>query len=160
MDKNELKKMLQEMGTSLVEQFQHFEVIPDKQYRVRKTKCFYFGLCYQKALEYVITLHDREIDLTPVKLVHGVLGVGGFLEPSHAWVEIEDEIVFDGVLRRFYTKEGYYRERVAAKVVEFAAKDAPRLLLQFRHYGPWYSLEDQLEERRLRRTAEILPRNR
>jgi hypothetical protein len=44
-------------------------------------------------------------------LVHGEYGLG----QRHAWVELPGDVVFDGVLQRFYKKLAYYDIELAVR---------------------------------------------
>lgn len=57
---------------------------------------------------------------------------------GHAWVEIEGNIIFDGVLQRFYDKEGYYKQRGARKEAEYSYLDAYENLIKFNRYDDWF----------------------
>ncbi|MBL8797207.1 MAG: hypothetical protein JNM56_25115 [Planctomycetia bacterium] len=59
--------------------------------------------CFAEAYHY-LTWHCRQAGIL---LVHGTSSLGG--GDDHAWVELSDDIVFDGVLQRFYKKSSYYK---------------------------------------------------
>ena len=92
--------------------------------------------CFGKAYDYL----DEKVNVDDVniKMIHG--GVYSIIENKfikHAWIEINDNAVFDGVLQRFYDKEGYYKYHRAKKIKEYSFKKARMQMLRFHHYGPW-----------------------
>lgn len=76
-------------------------------------------------------------------LVHGVYAPEYFMvmKIEHAWVELPDNIVFDGELQRFYRKEDYYREYKTEKIIEVdSIKSACLELIKHDYYyGPWHN---------------------
>jgi hypothetical protein len=84
--------------------------------------------CYEKAWEYM-----RDHQRAGCVLVHGTI-MGNV---AHAWVEFPGGIVFDGVRQRFYDRQAYYEFSRAKKRAEFTSKEAARLALEKRNYGPW-----------------------
>ena len=61
--------------------------------------------CYARTVKYV--LDHPEID--GLRLVHGVVSHAPHFVPlDHAWVELPGEVVFDGVVQAFFTRESYY----------------------------------------------------
>ena len=73
-----------------------------------------------------------------MRLVHGVCGDSTDVW-AHAWVELPDGLIFDGVRQAFYDRGGYYQVlRASAE----ATYDAPEMIEQMRaseRYGPWHS---------------------
>ncbi len=67
--------------------------------------------CYWQAYRYACDTPDR-LGNCGHKLVHGEtsLALGG-----HAWVELPNGIVFDGVYQRFYRHEDYYGDMALAR---------------------------------------------
>lgn len=88
--------------------------------------------CYVKAWEYLAGLDTRGAADGAV-LVHGT--ICGWID--HAWVELPCGLVFDGVLQRFYDRDGYYVTRQAEKLCEYTWREAARVSLVARHFGPW-----------------------
>jgi hypothetical protein len=67
---------------------------------------WYFpGECFSRAIQF-IRLHPK---LPQAEYYYGECLMGGL--HNHGWVEIGD-VVFDGVLQDFYTKEGYYKAQI------------------------------------------------
>src|ERR1700694_1787813 len=61
--------------------------------------------CYARTVKYVFD--HPEID--GLRLVHGVVSHAPLSVPlDHAWVELPGEVVFDGVVQAFFTRESYY----------------------------------------------------
>ena len=67
----------------------------------------YEGECFYRAFKFISALcrtgayDDRSL---VVYLVHGEY----MLQQDHGWVELDEDIVFDGVRQRFYEKAAYY----------------------------------------------------
>jgi hypothetical protein len=92
------------------------------------------GDCYTQAYYYA-TDHAPDGSI----LIHGHIREG---RPSskhigHAWVELPCDIVFDGVLQKFYHKDGYYEARNAKRTLAFPKKEAIFVMIKYRHFGPW-----------------------
>jgi hypothetical protein len=60
--------------------------------------------CYRRAVQFV----HRSPHLPEALYVMGETYGAGFLDFKHGWVELEDRVVFDGVMQEFYDKAGYY----------------------------------------------------
>lgn len=93
------------------------------------------GDCYRAAGRYVLenTLFDDAF--TPT-LVHGtVSGRGGTMD--HAWVVINDAIVFDGAQQQFYDKDDYYAAFSAKEAKRYSPTDMKKAMLKAKHWGPW-----------------------
>ncbi|WP_088227300.1 hypothetical protein [Desulfosporosinus sp. FKB] len=91
--------------------------------------------CFKTAWNYVVDISSLG---TPINawLVHGKINV--YADIDHAWVELDNEVVFDGVLQRFYKKDCYYRIKKAKKIAIWSAVNATVNFTRFKHYGPWY----------------------
>ena len=92
------------------------------------------GDCYR--LAYYFVLHNAP---EGAHLVHGHIREGG---PSrnytgHAWVELPGEIVYDGVLQRFYRLQCYYATRHARRSFAFPKEYVVETFFQYHHFGPW-----------------------
>ena len=96
--------------------------------------------CYRRACDYVLAHTPGKGACPPLagmRLVHGVCGDATDLW-AHAWVELPDGLIFDGVRQVFYDRGGYYQ--VLHAVAE-ATYDAPAMIVQMRNsvrYGPWH----------------------
>jgi hypothetical protein len=64
--------------------------------------------CYERAYEYAI--HESRC----LEKHHFVLGETSLALGGHAWVELPNGLVFDGVFQRFYRREDYYGEMAHA----------------------------------------------
>ena len=96
--------------------------------------------CYRQACNYVLA-HTPGAGACPpldgMRLAHGVCRDATDTW-AHAWVELPDRLIFDGVRQAFYDRAGYYR--VLHAVAE-ATYDAPAMIEQMRatrRYGPWH----------------------
>jgi hypothetical protein len=92
------------------EQMKDVEVVPPDELRsLSDPSRVYARWCFEMAYLYVVS-HDH------VEGIHYVVGeasVGGC--GLHAWVELPNDVVFDGVMQRFYRREAY-DERQHVKV--------------------------------------------
>ena len=81
---------------------------------------------------------DRTTD--DIRLVHGTYLCGGTCldGTGHAWVEIGDDVVFDGVVQRFYDRASYYRVQGATKSATYSVEEAGAMLLREYNWGPWH----------------------
>jgi hypothetical protein len=90
--------------------------------------------CYPKTTRYAL---DHP-DINGLQLVHGVVSHGPhFLPLDHAWVELPGDVVFDGVVQRFFTRASYYAAMSAVILDRYSVADAQRLLARHGHPGPW-----------------------
>lgn len=130
----------EEVKLSAKEDLKHlsqYEVTPNDEYKTGKIRRLSPKNCYQKAFEYV----SSKSHIKGIKLVHGLYKPSFIKNHSgHAWVELPGEIVFDGVLQRFYSKDGYYNFYQIVKQKEYNHKE----MYQFGHehggnYGPWHN---------------------
>jgi hypothetical protein len=69
--------------------------------------------CFARAIQFI----RRSPHLPNALYVYGNAACGGFNE--HGWVEIEDRVVFDGVMQQFYDKAGYYASEAATAWYRF-----------------------------------------
>ena len=87
--------------------------------------------CYPNALLYAVDHHNIE----GMRLVQGVNNLFG----EHAWVELPNNIVFDGVLQRFYAQDRYYSTTSARKEAEYTWEAATSKYMISGGHGPWHS---------------------
>lgn len=115
---------------------QHYEGEVEEKYKTGKPKRLNPKNCYEKAFRYVA---DKR-DLNEIKLVHGLYKPETIKNHcGHAWVEIPDGIIFDGVMQRFYRKEGYYKYYQAIKQNEYNRSEMYKEGFKCGgHYGPWW----------------------
>jgi hypothetical protein len=120
----------------MAQRLAHCEIVDDPTLAMYTAPCsdVLVGDCYRQAFHFVV-------DVAPEGsfLVHGHIREGG---PSaehvaHAWVELPGDIIYDGVLQRFYRRKGYYRKRDARRTFAVAKADAALALAVHFHYGPW-----------------------
>jgi hypothetical protein len=83
------------------------EVPPELRANTEPTT-IYFHECFYRSWRYVAD--NMRVLLRNAWLVHGVYAKLDGLPAGlpHAWVEIGEDIVFDGVLQRFFPRQGYY----------------------------------------------------
>lgn len=108
----------------------HCEITVNDNLKTGKKVKYYPNKCYEKADEYL--LDKRHIK--GIKLVHGLYTI---FEIPHAWVELPDDIVFDGVLQRFYKKEGYYDTYQIKKIKEYSAEEAYTKMIETGRHDFW-----------------------
>ena len=113
-----------------------YEVTPNDEFKTGKAKRLYPKHCYRKAFEYVSAKRDIE----GIKLVHGLYRPSFFDNHcGHAWVNLPNQIIFDGVLQLFYDKEGYYDFYQIVKQREYNSSEMYRIRKENGgHYGPWH----------------------
>lgn len=101
------------------------------------------GECFFRALQYVIDLLVKRRDgCAGVSLVHGEYL--GFYR--HGWVELPGNIVFDGVLQKFYPKAAYYKRAGARPWYKYDAVAVPMIWANIPlgpdglvHCGDWHT---------------------
>lgn len=85
--------------------------------------------------------HTRE---PGIRLVHGRhdAGAGTDSTPTaQAWVELGDDLVFDGLTRRFYAADAFRATTHAERDRSYTSAEAARLMLKTGHAGPWNEAE-------------------
>jgi len=107
---------------------------PDRLRRETQPDRSFPGRCYEKAFAFVLA-HANEPGIV---LVHGRIVAGGPRAIDHAWVELSDGVVFDGVAQRFYQTAGYYGLCEAVAEANYTPTEAARLALATGHHGPWH----------------------
>lgn len=70
------------------------------------------------------------------RLVHGTILVNGERRP-HAWVEVPENLVWDGGTRRFYNCATWSERLHPASDRRYTRSEAARLLLTTSDSGPW-----------------------
>jgi hypothetical protein len=90
--------------------------------------------CYARTVKYVF---DHP-DIDDLRLVHGVIShAPHFLPLDHAWVELPGEVVFDGVVQAFFTRQSYYAVMAALPMDTYSGPETRRLVATHGHPGPW-----------------------
>jgi len=117
-----------------IDQMKPFEIEPPDQYKTGKAKRYYEKQCHKKAWDYMVYSNHEEGVM--VQGLHSDMGV------PHSWVELPDDIVFDGVLQRFYNKDDYYRERQIIKIVEFTLKEILQKYEETGNIGEWFDFSE------------------
>ena len=100
----------------------------------------YWRDCYRRAAEYMLTHSPRGGPCPAVggiALVHGVCRAGS-LQWGHAWVELPDSLVFDGVRQQFYDRDGYHRVTQTTVEATYSQEAMVERLRAAEHYGPWH----------------------
>jgi len=91
------------------------------------------GDCFTQAYYYAV-------DHAPAGsvLIHGQIREGGptARHIGHVWVELPGDIVFDGVLQKFYRKDAYYAARDAKPTFTFPKENAIFEMVKYHHFGP------------------------
>jgi hypothetical protein len=75
------------------------------------------GECFVRSFRYV---SEHFASGVPMLLVHGEYLLGA----RHAWVELPDAIVYDGVMQRFYRRDAYYSLQAARPWYKFESPAA------------------------------------
>jgi len=90
--------------------------------------------CYPRTVKYVVDHPDIE----GLRLVHGVVShAPRFVPLDHAWVELPGDVVFDGVVQAFFTRESYYAVMAALPMDTYTGPETRRLVAAHGHPGPW-----------------------
>ena len=128
-----LRDGLLRVGRHLLESAQQVAVEPGWAARTWPRRR-YPQQCYPRTTKYVL---DHP-DIDGLQLVHGVVShAPHFLPFDHAWVELPRDVVFDGVVQRFFTGVSYYAVMAAVVLDAYSVADTQRLLAQHGHPGPW-----------------------
>lgn len=111
-----------------------YEIMVDEIYKTGKTKRLSPKNCYKKSFDYVAGK-----DLDTILLVHGKYKPYSLKKHSgHAWVEIENKIVFDGVLQSFYEKDEYYQYYDIIKENQYTCTEMWEVgFKNGGNFGPW-----------------------
>jgi hypothetical protein len=118
------------------------EVVPAAQWAWRAPGWVYPGQCYRRAFLFLLDISDDGHGGAggAARLVHGVycphFAGGPF---GHAWVDLGDGTVFDGVLQAFYSLDGYAAGYRATAEARYTVREAAEQLLAANHAGPWHA---------------------
>jgi hypothetical protein len=94
-------------------------------------------LCYKRAWDYI-----SRRDIAGAQLVHGtVTDPGTGLVLGHAWVVLPGDVIFDGVVQRFFGRESYNRVMNARPIISLEKREAAKRIRTERHYGAWFDLK-------------------
>jgi len=72
-------------------------------------------------------------------LVHGYFDLG--LHLGHAWLLHEGKI-FCPTLDRLFDESDYYEKHDAVPLAFYSVRQAAKLLIEHKHYGPWDHADD------------------
>lgn len=100
------------------------EVEVPEEYKNGVKNRVYPNKCFDKSFDYM----RENGDLPNLKYVEGLYTES---ELNHSWIEIDDRIVFDGTMQRFYDKEKYYQMKQAVKLVELDNRGMWEYLFQY-----------------------------
>jgi hypothetical protein len=90
--------------------------------------------CYARTVKFVLD----HAGIGGLRLVHGVVSHAPHFAPlDHAWVELPNEIVFDGVVQAFFTRESYFAVMAAVPMDTYTAQQTQALVAVYGHPGPW-----------------------
>ena len=90
--------------------------------------------CFEMAQRFIYS-SDKEIH---DRLVY-VYGLWTKSQHEHAWIEIDGNVVYDGVLNRYYQKDGYYKHNYVTVI----RKKVPKEVMS-EHFGVYSASEDDL----------------
>lgn len=113
----------------------------EKLRQLMNKKALREGHCYETAADYVFT-HEG------CYLIHGkrTHGIKGIAPAGHAWVELEDGRIYDGVEDWVYEKELYFDPSFEGAVEEkrYTRRQAGQLTLYSGKYGgPWSRRQEE-----------------
>ncbi|WP_191090666.1 hypothetical protein [Niallia endozanthoxylica] len=137
---NVIQATYEEVKKSAREDIKHlaeYEIVPKEEYKTGKRRHIRPRLCFQQAFRYVA----NKANIEGIRLVHGLYKPSSFDNHcDHAWVELPDGTIFDGVLQRFYEKEGYYNYYQIIKNKEYNHTEMYKIGLKHGGtFGPWYN---------------------
>ena len=90
--------------------------------------------CFEMAQKFVYNSSKEIRDR--LTYVYGLWSKG---QHEHAWIEIDNNVVYDGVLNRYYEKEGYYFYNDIAVIRK---KDTDTVIKE--HFGNYSASENDL----------------
>jgi hypothetical protein len=77
-------------------------------------------------------------EIEGARLVHGMIAhAPHFVPMAHAWVELPGNVVFDGVVQAFFTRDSYYAVMGAQPVRMYSGLQTQRLADASGYSGPW-----------------------
>jgi hypothetical protein len=85
----------------------HIVAVPQSWRKMAKANRRFPRDCFARAIQFI---HGSP-HLPNALYVFGEAVCGGFQQ--HGWVELEDRVVFDGVMQQFYDRAGYYASEKA-----------------------------------------------
>lgn len=118
------------------EEYRDLQVAVDPVYKINVTNRVYPKACFNKSWDYII----HSLSQSKIKLIHGTCMVLGGIPIDHGWIEIGENIVFEGVYQRFYDKEKYYAARGLIKHFEYSSEQVRDLSWKHKHKGPWENI--------------------
>ncbi|MGX6962385.1 hypothetical protein [Vagococcus xieshaowenii] len=118
-----MAKPLYQAVLDLREELKELEVDVPTEYKNGVKNRVYPQKCFDKSFDYM----KENGELPNVKYVEGIYE--GLVD--HAWVEIDNKVVFEGTTQRFYDKEQYYQKRRLVKLVELDEKGMWKYLFQY-----------------------------
>ena len=151
-DRETTKKIYQK----LLDDLAPHEVTPPAEYRIIKRRTYSPGECHLRAYLYIMGLDEKTAqraryvrgyyrdETLPPELIQRHI-----LDKGHSWIEIPGNIVYDGVLKRFYNAAGYYHVKNVEKNKEYSRHEVNDLILKGQalgqHIDPFY-IEHLLSE--------------
>jgi hypothetical protein len=129
----EMKKLMYKHAKDTREKYRHLEVEVDPMYKLNVKNRVYPKCCFDKSWDYIAGAFSPK----NARLVHGTCLALGDIRIQHGWIELEENIVFDGVYQRFYDKEKYYLARGMIKDFEYTKQEVMNLSSEYMHKGPW-----------------------
>lgn len=122
--------------------FELIEAQPSTEQSKGVRKKIFAGDCYRRAAKYVLEHEDG------ARLVHGTIwhryGPNAGKVIQHAWVDLRDGKVFDGVVQKFFQKESYYRFARAKEKQSFSRNETIKLIIASPTWGPWAKKDEHI----------------
>lgn len=116
--------------------------VPDRWRKLSMPDMRFPGECFPRAIQFLQGFGPRNALEHRALYVFGEARCGGL--GQHAWVEIEDRIVFDGVQQQFYAREGFYASEHARPWYRFT-RPALVALWRRKHFRDNFRWECQLD---------------
>ena len=90
--------------------------------------------CYARTTKYML----QHLEIAGAQLVHGMIAhAPHFVPMAHAWVELPGNVVFDGVVQAFFTRDSYYAVMSAQPLDVYSGLETQRLADSSGYSGPW-----------------------
>ncbi|MEN0589134.1 hypothetical protein [Kurthia gibsonii] len=113
---------------------------PDHERKMKPTQCFVESMDYVASIYYnhdTIDYADKDF-----KLCHSLYYNNGYGYAKHGWVEfydteLEEVVVFDGVLDEFFPIAIYYGYYKIHKLAEYSPKEVVAMGAEYETSRPW-----------------------
>ena len=129
-------------GDKHLDGFNPHEVFPPGKWRRVTPGWLYPTRCYERAFLFITSNPHppAPFKVERLRLVHGDYQPPDLpFRTGHAWVEVDDDTIFDGVLQGFYRAADYLRLYRAQAITRYNLEQSVRAMLVAGHIGPWHT---------------------